>query len=460
VSTFQDLLRSSAWRETRATLTLAVPIVIGQVSQMLMGLTDTFMIGQVGTVPLAASAFAGNLFGVFYVVGIGLLLPLSVLVARERGAGNAASCGRMLRSGLWMALGFGVAETAIMGGLAFSLHRFGQPAEVVAEARTYYLLITASLLPALVFQVFRQFSESLGRPRLPMMVMLGGVVLNVGLNALLIYGHWGLPALGLAGAGWATLASRILALAVLVGWLARDSHTRPYWPDRWSPGGLRAQHREVVRLGVPGAGQLLFESGAFTAASLMMGWLGAVALAAHQIAISCAATTFMFLLGLSIAVSIRVGEAVGAGQRDRLRAIGFGALGLGTLVMSGFALSLFVAARPLAGLFVDDPAVVETAARLLVIAAIFQIFDGGQVVGAGALRGLTDVRVPTAITFVAYWLIALPLGYIWGVRGGGGPEGIWAALALGLAAAALLLAGRFARLTRIETSPAALQRGA
>jgi MATE family multidrug resistance protein len=206
----------------------------------------------------------------------------------------------------------------------------------------------------------------------------------------------------------------------------------------------------MLGIGLPAAGQLLFEVGAFAAAALMMGWIGTVPLAAHQIALSCAGFTFMFPLGISIAVAVRISRAVGEGRREALRPIGFGALGAGALMMLGFALLFALMGRWLAAGFTPEADVVSLAARLLVVAAIFQIFDGGQVIGAAALRGLADVRVPMGITFVAYWVIALPLAYLLGVRGGYGAVGIWWALAAGLASAALLLGWRFYHKTRTQ----------
>jgi len=440
--------RISFWREAKITLILAIPIIVGQVSQMLMGITDSVMIGHVGAVPLAASALAGNIFGMFFVVGLGLLLPVTVLVARARGGREPQRCSELLRHGCWLALGFGLVETLVMLGLGQQLGRFGQPPEVVAAAGTYFNLIAISLIPSLLFQVFRQYAEALGQPRMPMVVMLGGVIVNVILNWILIYGRLGAPALGLDGAGWATLLSRILVLVVIVVWLAADIRFAELWPSRWIARISPTHLREMLRIGIPASGQLLFESGAFAAAAIMMGWLGTVPLAAHQIAISCAAVTFMFLLGLSMAVSIRVAEAVGAGERHRLRSIGFSSLAVGTILMTGSALVFFVSADVIAAQFVSDAPVIAAAGNLLIVAGIFQIFDGGQVVGSGALRGLADVRVPTLITFVAYWVIALPGGYALGFVGGFGGVGIWVALAAGLAFAALLLAARYARLTR------------
>ena len=193
--------------EVRPTLALAVPIIVGQVSQMLMGVTDSVMIGQTGTVPLAASSFGGNVFGVFYVVGIGLMLPVAVFVSRARGAGRPEECGEYLRHGLVLALGFGVLETVVMAVLGMQLRWFQQPPEVLAAVNPFFMLIGASITPVLVYLALRQFAEAMGRPWVPMFMMLGSVGLNVVLNWIFIWGHLGAPALGLAGAGLATLIS-------------------------------------------------------------------------------------------------------------------------------------------------------------------------------------------------------------------------------------------------------------
>ena len=337
-------------KEARLTLALAFPIIIGQVSQMLMGVTDTVMIGRLGTVPLAASAFAGGVFSVFFVIGIGLLLPVAVFASREHGAGDDAAGGVWLKHGVMLSVLASVAGIALMLGLSAGFDRMGQPPEVVAAVEPYYTLIVVSLLPALVFQVFRQFAEALGRPWVPMLIMLAGVALNVVLNWILIYGNLGAPA-----------------------------------------------------------------------------------------------------LGLSMAVGMRVGKAVGEGRTEALRSIAFGALVMSCAIMSVSAAGFAAGGTLLARGFVSDPATVELAARLLVVAAIFQLFDGAQVIGSGALRGLTDVRVPAGITFIAYWVLAIPGGYALGLHTSLGAVGIWAGLATGLAIAAVLLALRFLFLTKEKT---------
>jgi MATE family multidrug resistance protein len=435
-------------REIRATLTLAAPIIVGQLSQMLMGVTDSLMIGQAGTVPLAASSFGGNVFSVFYVIGIGLMVPVAIFVSRARGAAQPREAGEYLRHGAALAVILGGAETLVMAGLSTQLARFGQPPEVLAIVKPFFLLIAASLVPALLYIVLREFAEAMGHPWAPMCIMLASVALNAGLNWIFIYGNLGAPALGLTGAGLATLGSRVAGLAVIFWWLRRDPKVRAAWPERWFGGWSRERFTEMLRLGLPAAGMLMFESSAFAFSSVMNGWLGAVPLAAHQIAISCASLAFMVPLGIAIATGMRASHAVGAGERARLRPIAFGSVALGLAVMGGFAVVFATGRHTVAAWFVEDAAVIALAAQLLVVTAVFQLADGVQVIAASALRAINDVKVPAVITLVAYWGIALPLGYLLGIRGGFGAVGVWTGIAGGLAFAAVFLTVRFARLTR------------
>lgn len=448
---------SSYLTEARRTLVLAGPIIVGQVSQMLMGVTDAVMIGQVGKVPLAASAFAGSLFGFFFMVVVGLMIPISIMVSRAHGGGDEAEASEWMKHGTILATVAGLIGMLLMLALGSQLHRFGQPAEVLAAVNPYYTLIMVSVMPTIWFQVMRQFSESLERPFMPMVILLAGVALNVLLNWIFIYGNWGAPAMGLTGAGWATLVSRFLGVGVIWAWIKYSGWFTAAWPQRWWGGYAWARFRRLLGLGVPIAFSLSFEAGAFSAAAIMMGWFGATALAAHQIAISCAAFTFMFPLGLAMAVGMRVGRAVGEGRVTVLRAIGNSAQMISAGVMGLFALLFVFAGQSLANAFVNEPEVIALAAKLLIVAAIFQLTDGGQVVAASALRGLTDVKVPTGITALAYWGLALPTAWWFGFRLDWGPLGIWAGLAAGLTFAAVALIWRFARMTRDGGAHVALE---
>jgi MATE family multidrug resistance protein len=259
---------------------------------------------------------------------------------------------------------------------------------------------------------------------------------------VLIYGHLGAPALGLAGAGWATLVTRLLLFGVLLGWILGRPRFRAALPARWLAPLVWTRLRAQMTLGVPVAFQLLLEVGTFSLAAVMMGWLGAASLAAHQIALSYAALTFMFPLGIAIAVSVRVGQAVGARQWARVRSIGVGGLGMAMSVMGLFAGGFLVLRAPLVGFFVRDAATAALAAQLLAVAGVFQVFDGMQVVSMGALRGVSDVKIPTIISFVSYWIVALPLSFYLGAAGRSSAVGIWWGLAFGLAFAAMLLVTR------------------
>lgn len=379
-----------------------------------------------------------------------MLQPGAVLVARAHGAGDTRLSGVWQRHARGLAWAAGLGSAGLMAAGLLVADRFGQPPEVVAVMGPFYLLIALSLVPTLLFQVDRQFAEALGRPWEPLAIMLGCVGLNVVLNWVLIFGHFGFPALGLTGAGVATLIARVVSVVVLRWWLSRRASFSAVQAAARAARIERGRAKEMLALGLPMGAALFFEGGAFSAAAVMAGWLGTVQLAAHQIAITCAASAFMVPLGLSLGLSVRVGQAVGAGRRETVRAMAAGAayVTLGTALVS--LLVFVLAGEAVAGSFVkDDPAVVALAARVLVIVALFQFFDGLQVVFAGVLRGLADVKVPLVAAFVAYWVVALPAGYWFGVRGDGGLAAIWIGLAGGLAAATLALGWRLARLTRV-----------
>jgi MATE family multidrug resistance protein len=414
---------------------------------MLIGLTDTAFIGRLGAVPLAAAAFTQGIFGMCYVVCVGLLVGPGVFAARDHGAGDEASCASWLRHGRALALVTALGAFSLLALASTQFDRLGQPPEVIAIVRPFFLLIAASLVPALVFQVQRQFAESVGQAWGPMCIIVVDVALNALFNWVLVFGHLGFAPLGLLGSGCATLLARLSAVLGIGLWLRLSPRFSVLRTAPWS--GFRAARvMALLRLGLPAGVMLLFETGAFAASALMMGWLGAVPLAAHQVALSCAALTFMVPLGLSHAVSMRISRARGEGRSSSLRAIGVGGLLTGLVVMSSFALLFTLAGPIITQTFTPARDVSALATQLLVVAAIFQVFDGAQVISVGALRGLTDVRLPAGLTFAAYWLLSLPLGYFLAFRTELGPRGLWIGLAAGLAAAAVSLAWRFFHKTR------------
>jgi len=428
--------------ELRQTLALAAPIIAGHLGQNLMGVTDSVMIGHVGTVPLAASAFAGALFGMMFVASIGVLSSIAVRTAMAYGAKRTHECGEILRHGMMIAITLALVFVLVVSFLLARLDLFDQPADVIVEARPYLWIITWSLFPTLGYQVLRQFYEAVSRPWLPMTIILCGVGLNIFLNWVLIYGNLGAPAMGLAGAGWGTLITRTSIVLALAAHLLSAPSMKEFLPGRWRARLNSAKLRDLLNLGVPVGAQLMFEAGIFTAAALLMGMIGTIPLAAHQIAIACISTSFMVPLGLGLATSVRMGQSVGAGETSRLRPIGFGSLGAAVVFMGTVAIVLIIAGPLIARGFVKDPAVIEVASGLLVVAAMFQIFDGGQVVAMGALRGLTDVKFPTVITFLGYWVFGLPCAWLLAFPAGFGGIGVWLGLLIGLAFCAVWLSFR------------------
>jgi len=433
-------------RELRPTLRLAAPITAGQVGQMLLGVADTVMVGHVGTVSLAACSFANNILMVFAIAGFGVLTAVSVRVSHAHGAGATDAMARAFHAGISLSIIGGVVCAAAMHLLYPLFQHLGQAPGVVDEARAYTLIVVWSLIPAWLTAAARNYLESQSRPWPAFWIIIGGVVLNVILNWILIYGNLGAPALGLEGAGWATLISRVVGIIGLIWFVlagrsapsVRWKADREWWGEQWA----------LLRLGVPTGLQLLSEVGAFSAAALLIGRLGAVPLAAHQIAITCAATTFMFPLGISMAATVRIGQAMGSGRKELLRPIGAGAWLIGSIVMAAFTVVLFTSGHLIARAFVSDPPVIAIAAQLLIIAGIFQLVDGVQVVGSGLLRGLRDTKVPMWINVVAYWVIALPLGGWLTFTRGEGAAGMWYGLAWGIAFASVFLVLRFMAKTR------------
>lgn len=439
---FQNATRALL-HENRLTLRLAAPMIAGQVGQILIGWADTIMVAHLGVLALAACAFAVMMVNVFLVFGFGLTSSVSIRVSHAVGAKRPREAGELLIAGTVKGALAGLLMVGLMYAALPWLSHLGQDPRVLAEGRGLMILLGWSVLPVLLTIVGKNFSESLGRPWLPFWIMMGGVVLNIGLNWLFIGGRWGMPALGVAGAGMGTLLARTAVAVALFAALLAGKGYRPYLVWKISRETLFLRLGSLLRVGLPSGAHLLGEVGLFAAATLMMGWVGETALAAHQVAITCASTAFMFPLGFAFAVTVRVGHAVGAGELHRVRPITFGALAMGSVVMGAFALFFLTAGGWVARCFVEDPEVVRLTATLLAISACFSIFDGGQAVAMGALRGLADVRVPMLFIYIAYWAIALPAGYGLAFHAGWGGAGIWTGLLIGLFCAALAIVTRF-----------------
>jgi MATE family multidrug resistance protein len=435
-------------RETWLTLRLAVPLVIGQVGQMLIALSDTLMLGWLGVVPLAACSFASNLIYVPMMVGVGMSLAVSVRVSNARGANDPASARAALRHGFYLTLALGALTLAGTAALIPYLGIFRQDPEVIEAVPVYLLLVAASMVPAMATMAWKNHADAMNRPWPAFWISMGGVVLNIVLNWGLIFGNLGMPAMGLEGAGVATLIARTAAFLGLVIWSGRDVAMREWVPHRWWCVPDWKSVRGLLATGFPASMQLLAEVSAFAAATIIIGMLGAAALASHQVALQCAATVFMIPLGISLALTVRMGEAAGSGNHAAMRSIVIGGWVMGLTVNLCSASAFVFANWQIAGWFIQEPEVRNMAASLLLVAAAFQLCDGFQVISVGGLRGLDDVRVPAWMMFGAFWIFGIPFGSWLAFGAGMGAEGVWWGLVTGLTLNAIMLGHRVWRKSR------------
>lgn len=429
--------------EARLTLALGFPIMAGMVGHMLLGLTDTMMVGRVGVVPLAGAALVNTVTHVPMIFGIGLLSAVQILTSQAFGARQPLETAETVRHGFLVALAAGIVTGTLMTLAGPYLQFLGQPPEVVDACQNYLLYFSWSMVPLLIAHAAKQFCESVNDPWPPMFILLGSVLLNICLNWVFIFGHLGASAMGLDGAGLATLISRILMMIATIAYLLTSMKEEKWRPKAWFLMPSIRRFKDQWRLGAPVALQHLIEVGAFSIGGLMMGWIGAGAMAAHQVAITCAATTFMLALGIGMGVSIRVGHAWGAGLKSRLPRIVTGGLAMGLGAMSLFAIAFLFGGQTIAGWFLQDETVILLASKLLVVAAVFQLADGTQVIVISALRGMSDVRVPVVVVAIAYWAVALPSAWFLAFRMELGAVGNWIGLAAGLGVAAIGLSTRF-----------------
>lgn len=429
-------------QENRKTLLLAAPIVAGQVSQMLLGLADTVMIGQVGTVELATAAFVNTIFHVAFVLSLGLFAAISVEVARAYGAKRHEDAGESLRHGLLGGAVFGVLLAGLLLLFLPFLDRFGQPEAVVTLSPWYLIWLALSLIPMVPMFAMKSYSEAFHNPWPLLWMMLGVVALNIGLNYLLIFGHFGAPELGLNGAGLATFLARAVGVCAVAWYVLRSKRLAVGLPKRWWAPLEMARFGSLFRLGMPISLQISVEFGAFAACALLMGQFGSAALAAHQIALTCATTTFMVPLGLSMALTIRVGHAIGAQEKATCLRIIYGTVLMAFLVMMVSASSFIFFGQAIADLFTNDMEVIVLAASFLAVTGVFQMFDGVQVTTMGALRALHDVAVPTWINVVSFFVLSIPLGSALAFYFEVGAIGLWIGLATGLCVSALILSVR------------------
>ncbi len=443
-------------QEFRYNFKLAFPVIIGMLGHTFVAFADNVMVGQLGTAELAAVSLGNSIVFIAMSFGIGFSTAITPLIAEADTSKNIQQGKSILKHGLFLC--------SILSVILFGLMLFGEPAmklmkqpkEVVVLAIPYLKMIAFSLIPLVIFQGLKQFSDGLSLTKYPMYATVIGNMINIILNYLFIFGKWGLPELGIIGAGIGTLVSRFVMPLFLWFVLKNNNRTRQYFNFKW-----KILHKESIQeflhLGIPSALQMVFEVAIFTAAIWLSGVLGKNNQAANQIALNLSSMTFMVASGLGVAAMIRIGNYKGLNDFINLRRIGTSIFLLVLITQMIFATFFAVFRDWLPSIYLnesdilnqlDNSIVIKKASKLLLIAAIFQISDGIQVIALGALKGLQDVKKPMIIVFISYWLIGFPTSYYLGLKTDLEEVGIWIGLLTGLTVAAILLSFRFYKITK------------
>ncbi len=436
---------------------LAAPVMLGMLGHTFVSFVDNIMVGQLGTAELAAVSLGNSFMFIAMSLGIGFSTAITPLVAEADAEKNFANGKSSFKHGLFLCTVLGVLLFLVVFFAKPLMYLMKQPVEVVELAIPYLDLVAFSLIPLIVFQAFKQFSDGLSMTKYPMYATVLANIINVFLNYILIFGKFGFPELGIVGAAYGTLISRFIMVWYLWFLLRGKEKSKDFVTNIKFFVLNKLMLKKIINLGAPSAMQMFFEVAIFTAAIWLSGLLGKNPQAANQIALNLSSMTFMVAMGLSVASMIRVGNQKGLKKYFELRRIAFSLFLMGTILAVGFAIIFFAFHNHLPKLYVDfddaknlidNTEVVSIASKLLIAAAIFQISDSIQVVVLGALRGLQDVKIPTIITFVSYWLIGFPISWFLGKEEAYGSFGIWLGLLAGLTTAAILLYIRFNYLTK------------
>ncbi|MDO4180089.1 MAG: MATE family efflux transporter [Bacteroidales bacterium] len=427
----------------KALFTLGIPIIIGQIGIIILGFADTLMIGHYGTNELAAASFVNNMFTLAIIFATGFSYGLTPVVGSLFGRGESRMVGRVLKNSLFANTLLAVLLTAIMVVLYANLHRLGQPEELLPLMRPYFIVLLISLLFVLLFSGFKQFADGITDTRISMWILLGGNLLNIIGNYILIYGKCGLPEMGLLGAGVSTLASRILMVVAFALFFFCSKRYRVY-KEGFLQGMInRADFLHLNRLGWPVAMQMGMETASFSLSTVMVGWIGTTALAAHQIMLTVSQVCFMIYYGMGAAVAVRISNFHGQGNLPAVRRVAQSGFHLILLLAVCTSLPIFLLRHDIGYWFVDDAAVSLMVMQLVIPVMIYQFGDGLQCNYANALRGISDVKPVMYIAFVAYLLVSLPAGYLFGFVMGWGIVGVWMAFPFGLTTAGALYYWRF-----------------
>ena len=448
---------ASYTKEFKYNISLATPVILGMLGHTVVALVDNIMVGQLGTAELAAVSLGNSFMFIAMSLGIGFSTAITPLIAEADSEGDFDKGKSSFKHGLFLCTVLGIALFTMVFIAKPLMYAMKQPPEVVDLAMPYLNLVAASLIPLIVFQAFKQFSDGLSMTKYPMYATIAANIVNVILNYIFIFGKFGAPELGIVGAAIGTLVSRVIMVAYLWYRLSQHHKSRAYVLNVKLFKLSKQMLKKMINLGFPSAMQMFFEVAVFTAAIWLSGILGKNPQAANQIALNLASMTFMVAMGFSVTAMIRVGNQKGLKRFKELRRIALSIFLLTTLLAVVFAIffMIFNTVLPKLYLDLDDPMdfadnfeVVSIASKLLIIAAVFQISDALQVVVLGALRGMQDVKIPMVITFIAYWIIGFPVSYYLSMYTDYGSSGIWFGLLAGLTASAVMLYLRFNYLSK------------
>ena len=442
-------------RELRDLLALAIPVVLSELGWMSMSIVDTIMVGRLSAEAIGAVGMGNAVYYAPALFGIGILLGLDTLVSQAYGRGDFDECHRWLSQGVYLAIGFTPILMLLVWAAPLAFPYLGVNLVVSQQSTDYLRILNWGTLPLLLYAAFRRYLQGVKRVKPVTFALISANLINWAGNWALIYGHLGCPAMGVRGSALSTCLARVYMAAVLIfaSWKNEAGRGHPLFAH-W-PGLALSRIRALMKLGIPAAGQIVMEVGAFGAATVMAGKLTPVALAAHQIALNCASFTYMVPLGTSAAAAVAVGHAVGAGHGSQARRAGWLALAVGAGFMACAAIVFLLAPRLILDIYTNQEVVVGTGVRLLAMAAAFQIFDGIQTIATGALRGLGETRAPMLANFAGYWIFGLPLGYILCFVLGRGILGLWTGLTLALVLIAMLLLWKWSRhSSNLRYSPA------
>jgi multidrug resistance protein, MATE family len=425
--------------ELRPLMKLAGPVILAEVGWMSMGLVDTVMVGPLGPAAIAATGLGSGVFTAIVIFGMGLMLGLDAFVSQAHGAGNERECVVWLHQGVWLACCAAPIAMALTWILYGTLDHWGLHPETRRLVGPYIRVISLSALPLLVYASFRRYLQGVHVVRPIMFALVSANIINAAANWVLIYGNLGMPALGVEGSAWATVSAR-LYMAAFLYFAIRLKHRQrgsrhPEVDLAIDPGRIR----RLIALGLPAASQVALEVGVFAVATALAGRLDPVSSGAHQIALNIASLAFMVPLGLASSAAVRVGYAFGAGDRRRAARAGWTALATSCVIMTALGLVFFLWPVALLRVFSPDPRIIEIGVGLLAIAAAFQLFDGTQAVVTGALRGISETRMPMIVNVIGHWFLGLPVGYALCFQFGWGVTGLWIGLSIGLVVAALVL---------------------